>query len=205
MLGILFKGGPVVLVLIALSILGVYIVVRKMMYHRLCLFQEADLVSLKHQISMEGVEASAIQLLQKGTISGTLIANVLRAAQVSKSQAETTIDVAMRTLEKKLDYQLPLLSSIITVAPILGLLGTVLGLMDVFNVISGGGLGDATQLSAGIAEALITTVLGLMISIPFIFAYQWLNSCTDTCLDEMEASLQQVSVLADQGAGHGKV
>ena len=55
----------------------------------------------------------------------------------------------------KIERLMSVLSSIITVAPILGLTGTVLGLMDIFNVISGGGIGDASLLSSGIAEALI--------------------------------------------------
>lgn len=203
MLELFLKGGPVFVLLLGLSILGVYIVVRKMLFHRLCLFAEADLASLRHQISAEGVEAASISLLQKGTVASTLVANVLRAAQVSKERVDLTIESAMRSLEHRLDYQMPLLSSIITVAPILGLLGTVLGLMDVFNVISGGGLGDATQLSAGIAEALITTVMGLSIAVPFIFAYQFMTSKIDHCVDEMEALLLQVAGLSTQGDAHG--
>ena len=74
---------------------------------------------------------------------------------------------------------MPILTSIISVAPILGLTGTVLGLMDIFNVISGGGLGDPELLSSGIAEALITTVTGLIIVVPCIFANQFLTQQID--------------------------
>ena len=96
----------------------------------------------------------------------------------------------------KYEKNLNVLSSIITVSPILGILGTVLGLMDVFNVISGGGLGNASQLSSGIAEALISTVLGLSITIPFIFAYHYLTHQVDQRLQRLEQSLEQFARLA---------
>jgi biopolymer transport protein ExbB len=81
---------------------------------------------------------------------------------------------------------MPILSSIITVAPILGLTGTVFGLMDIFNVISGGAIGDAQALSAGIATALITTVTGLLIALPFIFFYQFFQQKTEHYILELE-------------------
>ena len=81
---------------------------------------------------------------------------------------------------------MPILSSIITAAPILGLTGTVLGLMDIFNVISGGAIGDTQALSSGIATALITTVSGLIIAIPFIFFYQYLSQKIEFYVIELE-------------------
>ena len=79
-----------------------------------------------------------------------------------------------------------ILSSIITVAPILGLLGTVLGLMDIFNVISGGSIGDAQALSSGIATALITTVTGLLIAVPLIFFNQFFNQKIEHFILDLE-------------------
>ena len=61
-----------------------------------------------------------------------------------------------------------------TIAPVLGLLGTVLGLMDVFAVLAVEGVGDAQLLSAGISKAL-TTVAGLSLAIPLIFVHQLLT------------------------------
>ena len=88
-------------------------------------------------------------------------------------------------MENNLHHQ-DLLSSIISAAPILGLTGTVIGLMDIFNVISGGAIGDAQALSSGIATALITTVTGLLIAVPLIFCYQFFNQKIEHFILDLE-------------------
>lgn len=79
-----------------------------------------------------------------------------------------------------------LLSTIITISPMLGLLGTISGLIKIFNVISGEEIGNYTALSAGIAEALITTFTGLLIAIPFMIVYNALSGKIDDIINEME-------------------
>ncbi len=193
MISVLLQGGPVAFVLIALSIVGTFVVVQKVLLCRAVRTKTRDLVSLKQHVASEGVDAAARLMAQRGDLLSSTMATVLSALNERGSQdISGIVDSVLAKLDAKLDQHLPLLSSIITVAPILGLLGTVLGLMDVFNVISGGGLGDASMLSAGIAEALLTTVLGLMVAIPFIFAYQLLSSLIDKRQDQLERVLTQL-------------
>jgi biopolymer transport protein ExbB len=80
----------------------------------------------------------------------------------------------------------------VTVAPLLGLLGTISGLIKVFHVIAGGGIGDATALSAGIAEALITTFAGLTIAIPFLIVYNSLSGRVEALTHEMELRVTEL-------------
>ena len=169
-----------------------------MLYFRSLIVRTQDMEALKESIATQGMDASLVFLAGREDMASNLVAKVLGASQSKMHDSQAIIEQLIRSVETKLDQHLPLLSSIITVAPILGLLGTVLGLMDVFNVISGGGLGDATQLSSGIAEALITTVLGLSISIPFIFAYQLLNSQIEARLQSLELTLEHLDQFCQQ-------
>jgi len=66
---------------------------------------------------------------------------------------------------------LTILQIIAVVSPLLGLLGTVLGMVDIFNAVTRGGLGNPQMLAQGISKALITTVVGLIIAIPSLVAY----------------------------------
>jgi biopolymer transport protein ExbB len=72
------------------------------------------------------------------------------------------------------------------VAPLLGLLGTVTGIIKAFNVIYSGGLGDPRALSGGISEALLTTAFGLMVAIPSFVAYRYLRGRVDSIVVQIE-------------------
>ena len=91
-----------------------------------------------------------------------------------------------------LDGQLPVLATMVTISPLLGLLGTISGLIKVFHVIAGGGIGDATALSAGIAEALITTFTGLAIAIPFLVVHNALSGRVDALIHEIELRVTEL-------------
>jgi len=85
----------------------------------------------------------------------------------------------------ELEKRLPILSTVAAVSPLLGLFGTVIGMIKVFNIISVEGTGTQS-LSAGIAEALITTATGLAIAIPSLVAYNYFNNRVDEFVRQME-------------------
>lgn len=79
------------------------------------------------------------------------------------------------------------LGTIAMVAPLLGLLGTVLGMIKMFFAANASGMGDPSALAGGIAEALITTAAGLFVAIPATFLYRWLHRRVDELVCQMEA------------------
>jgi biopolymer transport protein ExbB len=78
------------------------------------------------------------------------------------------------------------LDTIITVAPMLGILGTVSGLITSFDMLGQAGVEEPKAVIAGIAEALITTAAGLTISIAVVFPYNWFNALTEDALSAFE-------------------
>ena len=86
-----------------------------------------------------------------------------------------------------LERHLVWLSTVAQAAPLLGLLGTVLGMIKVFSSISIAGLGDPQALSEGISEAMITTAVGLGIGIPALVAYNFLTARAESLIAEIEA------------------
>jgi biopolymer transport protein ExbB len=84
---------------------------------------------------------------------------------------------------------LPALATIVAGAPLLGLLGTVIGMIKIFSVVATAGSGITEQLSSGISQALITTATGLVIAIPALFVHSYLESRALSILSDIEAQI----------------
>ena len=91
-----------------------------------------------------------------------------------------------KIIEQKFKQGLWALETIITAAPLLGLLGTIVGMISAFKVIGAEGLVNPTGVTGGVAEALIATAFGLLIAVEALFAYNYFSSKQDQTLDELE-------------------
>jgi biopolymer transport protein ExbB len=96
------------------------------------------------------------------------------------------LEDAGRHVTHELDRFLNTLGTIASIAPLLGLLGTVTGIIKAFNAIQSGGMGDPRLLSGGISEALITTAAGLTVAIPALVAYRYLRGRVDKIVVQIE-------------------
>lgn len=105
---------------------------------------------------------------------------------------EALVDTG-RIQAQRLEKFLPAISTIAGISPLLGLLGTVLGMIKIFNVIFIEGLGSASRLAGGISEALITTVAGLTVAIPAFTAYKFFSARVGKLTRQME--LESMNVL----------
>ena len=97
-----------------------------------------------------------------------------------------------------LERNVGLLSTIANLTPLLGLLGTVSGMIKTFNAISVHGIGNPAPLAGGIAEALITTAAGLCVAIPTLVSYRFLKDKAGTLIFEMEESSIKLVELMDE-------
>ena len=96
--------------------------------------------------------------------------------------------------------QLTTLRSIASAAPLLGLFGTVIGMIQVFDALSKGGTIQASDLAGGISEALITTACGLVVAIPAIVFYNnFTNRVTNLIIEMEKISLHMVAILKRGG------
>jgi biopolymer transport protein ExbB len=109
----------------------------------------------------------------RGPTARVLLAGV-EAHGGSQAERETAMESALLAEAPRIERSLSLLGALAAVAPLLGLLGTVSGMIATFNTISAAGTSDPQLLSGGISEALITTELGLMVAIPMLLVHAWL-------------------------------
>jgi biopolymer transport protein ExbB len=105
---------------------------------------------------------------------------------------QDVLQEAGRQEATRLSRHLRILETIATIAPLLGLLGTVTGMIRVFTTISAQGLGQAEQLSGGISEAMVTTAFGLGVGIPVLVAFNWLEGRAAGIVFELECYATKV-------------
>jgi biopolymer transport protein ExbB len=131
------------------------------------------------------------------------VAKVLAAAlaepELPKSDIRDSVQAVALAEVPALERYLPTLATVVTISPLLGLLGTISGLMKIFRVIAGGQIGNPAALSAGIAEALITTFTGLAIAVPFLVVYNALSSRVDGVVNEMERRVAELLARRPDG------
>jgi biopolymer transport protein ExbB len=180
-------GGPVMWPIILCSIIAAAIVLERLWTLQDKRVLPRELTSkVWHLIENNQVNEKVITALEQNSPLGRVLAaglaNRHRPHDVIMERLEDTGRHVIHELERFLNT----LGTIAGIAPLLGLLGTVTGIIKAFNAIQEGGVGDPRALSGGIAEALITTAAGLIVAIPALFAYRYLRGKVDTIVVEME-------------------
>lgn len=131
---------------------------------------------------------------------GNIIWAVMSHSGLRRSIIKEAVEEAGRQEVNHMERYLPLLGTIASISPLLGLLGTVLGMMKIFTAISQGGIGNPTALAGGIYEALITTVAGLVVAIPTLAMHRFLESKITHYVVELER--QAIQVMDHIKSGH---
>jgi len=159
---------------------------RLFMMLRVRRYPESSVASVL-QAAKEGDWDTCRSLLQqKATPTSRVLLCMLSKASSSNAALEKSMDEAILHELPRMERFLPTLQILAAVAPLLGLLGTVTGMINTFQVITLFGTGDPHMLSGGISEALVTTQLGLAVAIPIMMLHHVLNSRVDRIVGEME-------------------
>ncbi|PTU73225.1 MotA/TolQ/ExbB proton channel family protein [Pseudomonas mangrovi] len=117
---------------------------------------------------------------------GEILAAGLANSKHGREIMKECIEEAAARVIHELERYLTVLGTIAAVAPLLGLLGTVLGMIEIFSAFMGSGMANAPQLAGGIAKALITTAAGLFVAIPAVFFHRYLMRRVDELVVGME-------------------
>ena len=182
------KGGPIMFPLGLLSILGIAVVIEKLINLRRPKILLQEVIGCVESLGRPEDVPMAIKICERHNAP---LANIVRAgleeSQVQGGDVRQVMEDVGRREVKRLERYLVVLETVAAASPLLGLLGTVLGMIKVFSVISVAGVGEAGLLSGGIAEALITTAFGLSIGIPALIAYNLFDSKVDNMVIQVEA------------------
>jgi biopolymer transport protein ExbB len=149
-----------------------------------------------HWARQDEVDEARIQFLKNNSPLGRIIATGLVNRHHAREIMKESIEDAGRHIVPELERFLNTLGTIAAITPLLGLLGTVVGMIDVFTAIIEHGVGDPSDMAEGISKALITTAAGLSVAIPSLFGYRYLRGHVNELVVSMEQeSLKLIEVL----------
>jgi len=150
------------------------------------------------------VDAKRVEALRRHSPLGRVLAAGLQYRNDSRALMKESIEDTGRHVVHELERYLNTLGTVAAITPLLGLLGTVVGIMKVFAVITTQGTANAQALAGGIAEALITTAAGLAIAIPALIVYRYFRGKVDDLVVRMEAdAVKLVEALGSRKSGRG--
>ncbi|HSG27161.1 MAG TPA: MotA/TolQ/ExbB proton channel family protein, partial [Candidatus Krumholzibacterium sp.] len=181
------KGGIVMYPLLLGSVLALAIVIERALSLRSKKVLVAEIISAIRKIdTAEDIRvAERICEANPGPFANIVLV-ALRNQDLAVDEMKETILDQGRQEVRTLERGLVMLETIAAVSPLLGLMGTVIGMIKVFNVISVQGIGQASTLSGGISEALITTVTGLAVGIPSLVAYNFFTDRAESLVLDIE-------------------
>lgn len=196
MLEIVVAGGWLMLPILLCSVVALAIVLeRTWVLRRARVVPHGLLVSIWDQ-TQQGTQPQAISLekLRAGSPLGQILAAGLAAQDRPRQVMKETIEETGRRVAHELDRFLNTLGTIALITPLLGLLGTVVGMIDVFSVITAVGVGSPRDLAGGISQALVTTATGIGVAIPALIFHRYFRGRVDALVLEME--MEAVKLVA---------
>jgi biopolymer transport protein ExbB len=201
-------GGPIVWPIAAIAAAALIIVIAKIVFLNQVRRNTGKYMTRVNRFAAEGkwAECEALVLRHKGEHSPVnhVIEAGLAARHEERETLESVLQEAILRELPRVERHLSTLAVLGAVAPLLGLLGTVTGMIDTFRVITLFGTGDPKLMSGGISEALVTTELGLAVAIPIMLMHTYLSRRSDNIVGEMEEkAVSLTNIIQTQKAQHG--
>ena len=187
MLELVKSGGWLMVPIILCSVAAMAIIVERLWSLQRERVVPQDLVSRAWEWARTGeLTEERIQALRDGSPLGRILAAGLAGRHLDRELMKEYIEEIGRHVAHELERHLNALGTIAAIAPLLGLLGTVIGMIKVFAVITAQGVGEPRILAGGISEALVTTAAGLTVAIPSLLFHRVLRRRVDELVVTME-------------------
>ncbi len=172
------QGGITVVIQILLSVIGMAVALERIVNLRSGALVPPKLAAEADRLWKLGKHDQIVEICREdGSLLGTVIEEIVRHRSAGHQVASQMAgDAAAREIRRHMQRLFPI-ALVATLEPLLGLLGTMLGMIGAFETVAvAGSMGDASILADDIAKALVTTAVGLVIAIPAVFIYQYLKS-----------------------------
>ena len=200
MLDYMQKGGPLMWLILLCSVVSVAVVVERLLYYRRASIDVGEFLQGLSNLLRNRRYAEARVECQAAAVPVTRVIHAaISRHHLSRSELREIVQEAGQLEVPKLERNLGILVAIGYVAPLLGLLGTVTGLIQAFVQLSANnGYATLAEVSGGIYQSLLTTAGGLVVAIPTILAYCHLSARLNALLHEMErAGIEVVNLLSE--------
>ncbi len=197
MLDLIKAGGWLMVPILACSLAAVTLIVERLLALRRARVLPEQLVTiLRRWVELGAVHLTDMDVLPLGSPLGRIVAAGLANRYRSRDILRERVEDVGRHVVHELERFLNALGTIAAISPLLGLLGTVTGMIKVFEVVATQGNSNFSLLSTGIAEALVTTAAGLTVAIPSLLFYRYFQRRIDELVVDMEQeTLELIDLL----------
>jgi biopolymer transport protein ExbB len=197
MLYVLEKGGIVLWLIIMISVVAAIIIIERLIYFRKMKGDEDKLINRLKEALRKGHYDEAMSICEGNP---SPISNLLQVGLENRDRPQQTVkEIILDTANleiPRMERYLSALGTIANIAPLLGLLGTVTGNIKAFAVLGDmKSVGDPSILAPGIAEALFTTVAGILVSVPALAFYNYFVSKVNHTIIRMETKVNELMLL----------
>ena len=183
----LARGGVLMIPLGVCSILALAIVLERTLNLRTRKIIQLDILQQVRDLVAENQVSDAITLCRRyPSVMGRILLVTIANHDRNREELRSVVEDAGRQEVTTLDKNLGALGTIAAISPLIGLTGTVFGMIRTFAIISEKGIAHPSQLAGGISEALITTATGLVIAIPTLIFYNYFTNKADRLILEIE-------------------
>ena len=198
MFDLIKAGGGLMIPILACSLAAATLIVERLLALRRARVLPGQLVAiLRRWVKLGAVYPSDIAVLPLDSPLGRIVAAGLANRRRRREILRERIEDVGRHVVHELERFLSTLGTIAAISPLLGLLGTVTGMIKVFEVVATQGNSNFSLLSAGIAEALVTTAAGLTVAIPSLLFYRYFQRRIDELVVDMEQETLELMDLLD--------
>lgn len=193
------RGGPLMYPILLCSVIG------------WAIFLERIIAFVKVRFALKPLRDKVVDLLQQDeaaqavdicTSSNLPLAKILLVVLKNRGRKRADLKALAEEVGEReavaLQRYLGLLGTIANITPLLGLLGTVLGMIKAFNIIAAEGMGTPATLGSGISEALITTAAGLTVAVPMILLHRYLTSRSERLVLELEEATMEIVDMVEE-------
>lgn len=200
MFEIVKAGGPIMVPILLASIIAAAIFLERLWTLQQGRVLPAELTEKVWKwVEQRQIQDKHIIALQQNSPLGKILAAGLANRHRDRAVIKEAIEDTGRHVVHELERFIGALGTIASVSPLLGLLGTVVGMIRTFNAIQTEGVGNPAALGGGIAEALITTAAGLTVAIPALLGYKYLRGRVSSLVVQMEKeSIKLVEAMERQ-------
>jgi len=193
LLSIFREAGWPIWPLLATSVLGLALIVERLLSLRRSLILPRGLADQVLDMQRNGQDApEALARLERNSPLGRILAEVLRQRHQPLDVQRLAVEDVGRAVAHDLNRYIPALGTVAVIAPLMGLFGTVVGMIEIFGSYTPSG-GDPAQLARGISIALYNTAFGILIAIPAMIAHRYLRSRVDGLINAMEQLATRVA------------
>ncbi|MGO8975118.1 MAG: MotA/TolQ/ExbB proton channel family protein [Steroidobacteraceae bacterium] len=173
----------------------IFVIIERGLYLSYLSVRSGSLARLLDRETAAGVNAALIRLMSGDPISASIkrYAALLSHIGVSRDQLEDYSSALFIDVDKKISARLWVLDTMITAAPLLGLLGTILGIMETFTALAQGGVSDPGEVSRGIGTALVATAIGIATALLGLFGTSILSRRAHLLVEDFKSFLLRLT------------